>query len=145
MRPGRGAGSSCNPCRDAYRCSSSTGGSLRSPRLSSFRPAGAEYVTVFRKSCTKTSTLEPIPDRLRFFEDLNAALDPWLQSLQLFDLRCAVTPRNNLGVEIDRLFHVLLGLRQHILLLRGVLQLLGAVPILQGPHFESIGKLQPLA
>src|SRR5437667_10249428 len=31
MRAGKGAGRSCNPCRGAYCCSSSTGGSLRSP------------------------------------------------------------------------------------------------------------------
>ena len=64
MRPGnsRGAGSSCNPCRGAYRCSSSTRGSFAHPRLSSFRPAGAESrhdssrgpaVNVFMKSCDR--------------------------------------------------------------------------------------------
>ncbi len=60
MRPG--AGSSCNPCRGAYRCSSSTRGSFAHPRLSSFRPAGAESrhdssrgpaVNVFMKSCDR--------------------------------------------------------------------------------------------
>src|SRR5213083_2649625 len=45
MRPGRGAGSSCNPCRGACRCSSSTGGSLRSPpaKLLSPRWGGTRY------------------------------------------------------------------------------------------------------
>src|SRR5438034_8365550 len=37
MRPGRGAGSSSNPCRGAYRCSSS-GGSLRSPPANFLSP-----------------------------------------------------------------------------------------------------------
>ena len=55
-RAGRGAGRSSNPCRGAYRCSSSTRGfaSLH-PRLISLRPAGTDYVTVFMKSCTKGS------------------------------------------------------------------------------------------
>src|SRR5437773_535228 len=50
MRPGRGAGRSCNPCRGAYRCSSSTPGArFAHPRLISLRPAGAEYVILFMK------------------------------------------------------------------------------------------------
>ena len=53
MRPGRGAGRSCNPCRGACRWSSSTRGfAFAHTRLISFRPA-AEYVAVFMKSCPK--------------------------------------------------------------------------------------------
>ena len=45
MRPGRGAGSSCNACRVRIVVLLLPGGSLRSPPLISFRPAGANYVT----------------------------------------------------------------------------------------------------
>src|SRR5439155_1032176 len=56
MRPGRGRGRSCNPCRGAYRCSYSTRGfASLTPRLISYRPPGAEYVTAFMKSCTNSS------------------------------------------------------------------------------------------
>src|SRR5213078_1685990 len=65
MRPGSGAGSSCNPCRGACRCSSSTGGSLRSPpaKLLSPRWGGTRYRIY--ESCTYYSSLGARQSALR--------------------------------------------------------------------------------
>src|SRR5437867_4774264 len=46
-------GSSCNPCRGAYRCSLLPGGSLRSPPANFLSPRWGGIRSVFMKSCTK--------------------------------------------------------------------------------------------
>src|SRR5436189_3435275 len=55
MRPGRGAGSSCNPCRGAYRCSSSTRGlASLTPGYFPLAPLGRNSLPYFR-NLTPTS------------------------------------------------------------------------------------------